>query len=219
MTTKNIFLLEGLSSYIALNSQKEHVLLSELREYTQSLPEARMQISVQQGQLMALLAKLMGAERYLEIGTFTGYSSLAVALVMPETAQLHCCDYSDVWTQVAKNFWAKAGVDSRITLHLDDALQSLQKLKASGECFDMAFIDADKAQYREYFDLCMQLVRINGLVLVDNTLWSGHVIDDTVQDVDTVALREFNHYLTTLPNITTSFLPVADGLTLIYRDY
>lgn len=218
MTTNKSFLQAGISAYIDENSPQESPLLRELREYTNRLPMSVMQISAQQGQLMSLLAKSTSAQRYLEIGTFTGYSSLVMAQAMPEDSELHCCDNSEEWTQVARKYWAKAGVESRMHLHLDNALVSLNSLLRENKRFDIAFIDADKENYRQYFDLCMRLVRPGGLILIDNTLWSGKVADYSCNDKDTKALRQFNQYLATVKRVTMSFLPVADGLTMVYKN-
>jgi predicted O-methyltransferase YrrM len=181
-----------------------------------------MQIAPEQGQFMALLVRLIGARRILEIGTFTGYSALAMALALPADSRLVACDVSETWTDVARRFWAEAGVAERIDLRLRPALETLETLEtlsAEGgrDGFDLAFIDADKERYRDYFEACLRLVRPGGLICVDNTLWGGSVADPQRTDADTEAIRAFNAALHADPRIDLSLVPIGDGLTLARR--
>jgi caffeoyl-CoA O-methyltransferase len=180
------------------------------------MKHAGMQISPEQGQFMALLVKLIGARRTLEIGVFTGYSALSVALALPDDGKIVACDVNEEWTTMARKFWQKAGVAHRIDLRLAPALQTLDALLAEGGAgqYDFAFIDADKTGYAAYYERCLQLMRRGGLIAVDNTLWSGSVVDPSVQDDDTRALRAFNDQLHGDERIDLSLLPVGDGLTL-----
>ena len=175
-----------------------------------------MQIAPEQGQFMALLARLMGARRALEVGVFTGYSALAVALALPQDGRLVACDVSAEWTAVARRYWAEAGGAHKIALHLAPALETLAALRAGGEegTYDLAFIDADKVNYGAYYEACLALLRPGGLVLVDNVLWGGAVADPAVQDAETRAIRAFNERLHGDPRVDLAVLPVGDGLTL-----
>jgi predicted O-methyltransferase YrrM len=207
---------ETLYRYLIDHSLRDLPVLRELREETAKLPKAVMQIGADQGQFMALLAKLIGAKRCLEVGVFTGYSSLAVALALPANGEIIALDVSEEWTSVARRYWKKAGVDQKIDLRLGPALSTLDtliSLRQSGR-FDMAFIDADKGNYLAYYERCLELVRAGGLILVDNTLWSGDVADPSKQEPDTVALRAFNDALHHDERIDLALLPVGDGLTL-----
>jgi predicted O-methyltransferase YrrM len=217
--SKQTMLTEQLYQYLWRSIDREPGLLRQLREETAVLPLARMQIAPDQGQFMALLVKLMGARRVLEVGTFTGYSSLAMALAMPADARIVCCDMSREWTDIARRYWQQAGVADKIELHLQPALQTLDALlgQADAQSFDLAFIDADKENYRVYYERCLQLLRPGGLILVDNVLWAGAVIDDDVQDVDTVAIRAFNAELKNDDRIDLAMVPVGDGLTLAVK--
>ncbi len=217
--SKHTMLTEQLYQYLWHSIDREPDLLRQLREETAVLPLARMQIAPDQGQFMALLVKLMGARRVLEIGTFTGYSALAMALAMPADARIVCCDMSREWTDIARRYWQQAGVADKIELHLQSALQTLDALlgQADVQSFDLAFIDADKENYRVYYERCLQLLRPGGLILVDNVLWAGAVIDDDVQDVDTVAIRALNAELRNDDRIDLAMVPVGDGLTLAVK--
>jgi predicted O-methyltransferase YrrM len=217
--SKQTMLTEQLYQYLWRSIDREPGLLRQLREETAVLPLARMQIAPDQGQFMALLVKLMGARRVLEVGTFTGYSSLAMALAMPADARIVCCDMSREWTDIARRYWQQAGVADKIELHLQPARQTLDALlgQADAQSFDLAFIDADKENYRVYYERCLQLLRPGGLILVDNVLWAGAVIDDDVQDVDTVAIRAFNAELKNDDRIDLAMVPVGDGLTLAVK--
>jgi caffeoyl-CoA O-methyltransferase len=216
MSNRSIPLTDALYEYLLSVSLREPPLLLDLREETAALPQARMQISPEQGQFMALLARLIGARRCVEVGVFTGYSSLVVALALPDDGRIVACDVSERWTAIARNYWQAAGVDHKIDLRLAPALETLDALLADGQrsTFDMAFIDADKSQYLAYYERALELLRPGGLVLVDNTLWSGRVADLEVSDADTVALRHFNEVLHADARVDLSLVPIGDGLTL-----
>jgi predicted O-methyltransferase YrrM len=175
-----------------------------------------MQIAPEQGQFMALLVRLTGARRILEIGTFTGYSALAMALALPAEGRIVACDVSEAWTAVAKRYWQRAGVAGRIELRLAPALQTLDALigEGGGGSFDFAFIDADKSRYLDYYERSLTLLRPGGLIAVDNTLWGGSVADPAKIDADTAAIRAFNAALHADPRIELSLVPIGDGLTL-----
>jgi caffeoyl-CoA O-methyltransferase len=195
---------------------REPEVLARLRAATASLPQAQMQIGPDQGQLMALLARLIGAKRCIEVGVFTGYSSLAVALALPEDGRIIACDVSEEWTAVARRFWREAGVEHKIELKLQPATRTLEQLLAAGEAgrYDFAFIDADKPAYDTYYELLLQLLRPGGLIALDNTLWSGHVANPDNRDPNTLALRALNDKLHRDERIDVSLLTVGDGLTL-----
>lgn len=219
MTTKSIGLDPGLHHYLIENSLREGEVARRLRAETARLPESRMQIAPEQGQFMALLAHLIGARRVVEVGVFTGYSALCLAQALPADGRLLACDVSEEWTDIARRYWEQAEVGDKIQLRLQPALQTLDELLSEeGEAsFDMAFIDADKENYRNYFEGCLKLLRPGGLMLVDNVLWGGSVIDDDKNDVDTVAIRELNAALTNDQRIALAMLPVGDGLTLAVK--
>ena len=216
MSAKTILMDDQLLEYLRQNAVREPKVLQELREETQQLPNARMQISSEQGQLMAMLVKLVNARKIVEVGTFTGYSSTVMALVMPPEGRLVACDVSEEYTQIARKFWQKAGVDEQIQLILGKAKESLkQLLQADGqESFDLAFIDADKTAYTEYYEYCLKLIQPGGLILVDNVLWGGQVADSSNHDMDTEALRAFNAALSSDQRIDLCMVPIGDGLTI-----
>lgn len=216
MTNRSISLTDSLYEYLLSVSLREPELLRRLRQETATLPNARMQIAPEQGQFMALLARLIGARRCLEVGVFTGYSSLAVALALPDDGRIVACDVSEEWTAVARRYWAEAGVAHKIDLRLAPALETLESRLAAGEAgsYDFAFLDADKESYPHYYELLLELVRPSGLIVVDNTLWSGRVADPDDTAVTTTALRRFNERLHGDPRIDLSLLPMGDGLTL-----
>jgi predicted O-methyltransferase YrrM len=213
---RSITMTETLYRYLVDHSVRDHPVLAELRAETAKLPQAVMQIGADQGQFMALLAKLTGARRCLEVGVFTGYSSLSVALALPEDGSIVALDVSEEWTAIARRYWKKAGVEKKIDLRLGPALDALDALIAQRQSgrFDFAFIDADKASYLAYYERCLELVRAGGLIAVDNTLWSGDVADPANQKPDTVSLRAFNDALHHDERIDLALLPVGDGLTL-----
>jgi len=205
-----------LYDYIVKVSVREPPLLARLRAETAKMREHNMQIAPDQGQFMGLLVSLIGARRCLEIGTFTGYSSLAVALALPPDGRLIACDVSDTWTAIARRYWREAGVDGRIELRLQPALKTLDELLADGQAgrFDFAFIDADKVSYADYYERVLSLLRPGGLLAVDNTLWSGKVADPKARDKDTIALKKFNAARHADERIDLSLVPIGDGLTL-----
>ena len=216
MSKRSISLTDSLYEYLLSVSLREPDLLLKLREETAADPAANMQISPEQGQFMGLLARLMGARRCLEIGVFTGYSSLAIALALPDDGRIVACDVSEKWTSVARRYWAAAGVAHKIDLRLATAMETLDRLLADGEAgtFDFAFIDADKENYVGYYERALQLLRSGGLVVADNTLWSGRVADPENAEADTVALRHFNELLHGDSRVDLSLVPIGDGLSL-----
>jgi caffeoyl-CoA O-methyltransferase len=205
-----------LYDYLLDVSLREHESMRRLREATAGHEKANMQIAPEQAQFMALLVELIGARNTLEIGTFTGYSALAVALALPEDGRLIACDISAEWTAVGRPFWEEAGVAHKIDLRLAPALETLDALLAEGRAgdFDFAFIDADKEGYEAYFERTLALLRPGGLAVVDNTLWEGKVIDPNHTDVDTEAIRAINAKLVGDERVTMSLLPLGDGITL-----
>jgi predicted O-methyltransferase YrrM len=216
LSNRTISMTDRLYDYLLSVSVHEHPELARLRAETAKLAEHNMQISPEQGQFLALLVRLTGARRCIEVGTFTGYSALAVTLALPAEGRLLALDVSETWTAVARRHWAAAGVASRIELRLAPALASLDALLREGQAasFDFAFIDADKENYQGYYERVLKLLRPGGLIAVDNTLWSGTVADPTVVDRDTAALRAFNAALYADSRIDLSLVPIGDGLTL-----
>lgn len=214
--SRNVQVDETLYRYITEHSLREPAILRELREETAKLPHAGMQIGPEQGQFMALMARLTGARHCIEIGVFTGYSSLAVALALPTGANIVACDVSEEWTSIARRYWDRAGVAGKIDLRLGPAVDTLDALLEAGgaEGYDFVFIDADKGGYLAYYERCMKLLRTGGLILVDNTLWSGEVANAENTKPDTVALRAFNDALHHDERIDLSLLPIGDGVTL-----
>jgi predicted O-methyltransferase YrrM len=208
------FLPKKISRYIAEHAVREPEILRELRAATASLPNAGMQIGADQGQFMALLVKAIGARSCLEIGTFTGYSALAVALALPEDGRIVCCDLSEEWTAIGKPFWSKAGVAHKIDLRIGPAMETLKRLKGP---FDFVFIDADKTNYLNYYEACLPMLRRGGIMAVDNTLWSGWVAERGHDDADTAALRKFNDRLHADERVDIALLPLGDGVTLALK--
>jgi caffeoyl-CoA O-methyltransferase len=198
---------------------REPEILRRLRDETALLPEHNMQIAPEQGALMALLVQLIGARQCIELGTFTGYSSLAVALALPPDGRIVCCDLSEEWTSVARRYWAEAGVADRVDLRLGPALETLDELLAGGAAgtFDFAFIDAAKREYPDYHERIVRLLRQGGLAVFDNVLWDGGVIDDSMTDPDTLGVRRLNDRLFNDERVAISMIPVADGLTLAVK--
>ena len=205
-----------LLNYIGHVTLRESEILRRLREETSSHPLADMQISPEQGQFLALLIHMLSARRTLEVGVFTGYSSLAVALALPEDGRIIACDINEEWTSIARRYWREAGADRKIDLRLGPALKTLDDLIAQGQGgrFDFVFIDADKGNYANYYERALVLVRPGGLIAVDNVLWDGKVIDPKVNDADTRAIRAFNESLHHDERVWLSMLPIRDGLTL-----
>ena len=216
MSSRTIVLNDALYEYLLSVSLREPDVLCRLREETAKMPQHNMQISPEQGQFIALLVELTGARKCLEVGTFTGYSTLSLALALPEDGQIVACDISEEFTSRAKPYWQEAGVARKIDLRLGPALETLDALIADGEsgAFDFAFIDADKVNYQGYFQRALDLIRRGGLILVDNVLWSGAVVDPARDDEDTEAIRAFNQACAGDPRISLSLVPIGDGLTL-----
>jgi predicted O-methyltransferase YrrM len=216
MSNKTLCITEVLYEYMLSVSLREPDVLRELRLETASDDHANMQISPEQGQFMALLVKLLGARYTLDIGVYTGYSSLSTALALPRDGRVIACDLNRKWTDMAQRYWRKAGVADKIELRLAPAGQTLEKLLAEGKaaCFDFTFIDADKVSYDTYYEYCLKLVRPGGLIAIDNVLWDGAVADATVEDADTLAIRSLNNKIHADPRVEISLVPIADGLTL-----
>src|SRR4028119_2165803 len=219
MSKNTLGLDNQLYDYLLSVSLREPDILRQLREETASYPMARMQISPEQGQFMALLVQLLGATKTLEVGVFTGYSSLCVALALPPNGKIVACDVSEEYTAIARRYWQAAGVADKIDLRLAPALETLDELLASeqAETFDFAFIDADKRNYEGYYERSLQLIRPGGLIAIDNVLWSGRVADPQVHDNSTQALRALNEKLHHDERVTLSLVPIADGLTLALK--
>ena len=198
---------------------REPPLARKLREQTAEMPEANMQISAEQGQLLQLLVRLVGAKRCIEVGVFTGYSSLLTAAALPDDGEIIACDVSAEWTDVARLYWQRGDVENKIKLHLQPALDTLQALLVDNQAdqFDFAFIDADKENYDAYYETCLELVRPGGLIVLDNMLWSGNVAVEAIDDDETVALRKLNKKLHNDLRVDISLLPVADGITLAVK--
>ncbi len=216
MSSRTLFLTEPLYRYLLSVSLREPEILQRLREETSRDAMAEMQISPEQGQLMSLLVKLMGAARVLEIGVYTGYSSLSVALALPQNGKLIACDISREWTDVARRYWREAGVDHLVELHLAPAMETLDGLLAKKEAgtFDFIFIDADKQNYDGYYERCLSLLRPGGLLAIDNVFWGGRVADRRVRDADTRAIRALNKKIGDDSRVDASMVSIGDGLTL-----
>jgi predicted O-methyltransferase YrrM len=219
MSPRTINLTDELYEYLLSVSVREPPILEKLREETSQLSYAAMQISPDQGRFMALLVQLTGARKTIELGTFTGYSSLTVALAMPDDSLTVCCDVSREWTDIAQRYWQEAGVAEKIELHLRPGLETLGELIDRGQSgsFDFAFIDADKENYGGYYDQCLTLVRPGGLIAVDNVLWDGAVIDPHRNDPDTEAIRLFNSNMLADQRVEICMVSIGDGLTLIRK--
>lgn len=219
MSTKTFFLDDHLYEYLLSVSLRDDEVSARLREETSRLSQSNMQIAPEQAQFLALLARLTGARRTLDIGVFTGYSALAVARALPDGGRVVALDVSEEWTAIARRYWQEAGVSDRIDLRISPALESLDALIADGEqgAFDFAFIDADKQNYTAYYERCLELMRPGGVIAVDNVLWSGSVADPGNNDPDTEAIREFNRALYGDERIDLSLVPIADGLTLAVK--
>ncbi|AZC65018.1 class I SAM-dependent methyltransferase [Pseudomonas chlororaphis] len=216
MTARTLNLDDALYHYLLDVSLRETPLLRRLRDETQALPMARWQVAPEQGQFLALLIKLIGARRVLEVGTFTGYSALSMAAALPEDGQLICCDIPGDYNATARRYWQEAGVAGRIELRLAPALETLASIeREEGEGgFDLVFIDADKANYPAYLESALRLLRVGGLAVFDNTLWSGRVLEENPQSEDTRAIQALNRALKDDPRVDLSLLPLGDGLTL-----
>jgi predicted O-methyltransferase YrrM len=216
MSRTTLSLGGALYDYLLDMGVREDEVQRRLREETGALEMARMQISPEQGALMAMLIRVLGARRALEIGVFTGYSTLSVAKALPEDGRVVACDISEEWTAIARRYWEEAGVAHKIDLRLRPALETLDALLTDGAqgSFDFAFIDADKGGYLDYYERCLQLLRAGGLIAVDNVLWGGKVVDADDTEEDTLAIRQFNTALRHDNRIDVSLVPIGDGVTL-----
>ena len=216
MSNRTISMTNQLYDYLLKVSLHEPPILDRLRAETARHPHHNMQISPEQGQFMRLLVRMMDAKRCLEVGVFTGYSSLCVALALPDDGRIIACDVSEEFTAVARRYWKEAGVERKIELRLAPAVETLDKMLKNGEQgrYDFAFIDADKGNYLNYYERVLKLLRPGGLMAVDNVLWSGSVIDRKDKSGDTVAIRKFNEALHADNRIELSLVPIGDGLTL-----
>ena len=216
MSNKTLPLNNSLYEYILSVSLREPEVLARLRAETLQQAMSVMLSAPEQGQFLALLAQLIGARKCLEVGVYTGYSTLWVALALPHDGSVLACDVSEKWTAIARRYWEEAGVAERIDLQLAPALETLERLLAADQAgsFDFAFIDADKENYPDYYERTLQLLRPGGLMVIDNTLWSGAVADTTRQDPETCAIRALNDLVHADDRVQMSLLPVADGLTL-----
>ena len=219
MSAQHLQVTAALVDYVRAVSSPEPEYMVRLREETVKDPAGLMQITPEVGGLLAMLVSLLSARRCIEVGVFTGYSSLCVARALPPDGRIVACDVSESWTAIARRYWAEAGVAGKIDLRLAPATQTLDGLIAGGEAgtFDFAFVDADKANYGGYYDRLMQLVRPGGLIVADNVLWYGRVIDSRENDIDTVAIRNFNATLRADPRVEVCLLPIGDGLTLAFK--
>ncbi|MBV8031767.1 MAG: class I SAM-dependent methyltransferase [Betaproteobacteria bacterium] len=218
MKRSEISIQGRLFDYVVRHGSRETAVQKQLRAVTRRIPMGGMQIGADQAALMQVLVKMLGARRCIEIGTFTGYSALAVALALPADGRIVCCDVSDEWTSIARRFWKRAGVERKIVLKLAPALATLDELlKREKGRFDFAFIDADKANYPGYFERCLKLLRRGGLIAVDNTLWHGRVLDARVRDADTRAIRAFNRRLIRDRRVDVALVAIGDGVTLALK--
>ncbi len=216
MSTRTLSMNDRIHEYLLSVTLRESDVMRRLREETAELPNSRMQISPEQGQMMALLVELLGAKHAIEVGVFTGYSALSVARALPADGRLIACDVSEEWTTVARRYWEEAGVAGKIDLRLAPALETLDALLAGGRAgsFDFAFIDADKQNYDGYYERCLTLLRPGGLLAVDNALWGGDVADESNQEDSTRAIRALNAKMAADERVTASLVPIGDGLHL-----
>ncbi len=217
MADKFTSLNQELYHYLAAHRTEQDPVLAALAQETEQLgPISLMQIAPEQGTLMTLLARVMGAKFGVEIGTFTGYSAICLARGLRPGGRLLCCDVSEEWTGIARRYWQQANVSDRIELRLGPALDTLRSLPRQTQ-FDIAFVDADKKNYRNYYEEILMRLRPNGLILFDNVLWMGRVLDATASDENTVAIRELNERIAADPRVDAVMLPVSDGLTLVRK--
>ena len=216
MSTRTISMTDSLHAYLLSVTPPITDVMQRLRDETAQMPMGMMEISVEQGQLMKLLVELIGAKKTIEVGVFTGYSSLVVAQALPSDGKIIACDVSEEWTSIGRRYWQEAGVAHKIDLRIAPAAETLQKLIDEGQSgtFDFAFIDADKSNYGAYYELCLKLLRQGGLIGIDNTLWGGRVADEAEQSTDTDAIRAINRKLATDDRVTPCLVPVGDGFSL-----
>ncbi|WP_078127672.1 O-methyltransferase [Leptospira alexanderi] len=230
MSRKNIQLTEQLEEYIFRNSVREPDSFRRLQEETGKLAQANMQISPEEGQFLRILAQISGARRIIEIGTFTGYSSLCFAFALPEDGKILCCDISEEWTNIAKKYWKETGLEKKIRLRIGPALETLQVILDSksapdwasdfafgSSSVDLIFLDADKENYPNYYPLILKLLKSGGLLIADNVLWDGSVADSTRQEPSTIGIRKFNEMVCNDPNVDVSMIPIADGVSLVRK--
>jgi len=219
MSSSTIGLSNKLRKYMLNVSFRDDEILRQLREETLTLKEAQMQISPEQGAFLSILTKILNAKKTLDIGVFTGYSSLVVARELPDDGLVVACDTSTEWTSIAKKYWKLAGVDNKVDFHLAPAKETLEKLIEDGQAstYDFSFIDADKINYQSYYENSLVLVKPGGIIAVDNVLWSGQVIDQTDFEPATRAIRSFNEKLYQDNRVSISMVPIGDGLTLAYK--
>jgi predicted O-methyltransferase YrrM len=216
VTTDVLSWNESLTDYLQSICLREDDILRQLRAETETLPRASMLLAPEQGQFLALLVGLTGARRIVEVGTFTGYSSLCMARALPRNGQMICCDNSEEWTDIARRYWTEAKVEHKIDLRLGDAIETLDGLISKGRerTFDFAFIDADKPNYTNYYERCLRLVRPAGLVVVDNVFWRGAAADPDRTDEQTMAVKDFNRLIHDDERVDISVVPIGDGMTL-----
>lgn len=221
MSNRTLSIDDRIYGYLCDVAVDEPALLRQLREETAQLEYSEMQISPEQGQFMSLLIKLMDVKRAIEIGTFTGYSSICVASAMPKDGKLICCDISPQWTDIAQRYWTLAKLQEKIDLYIQPAEKTLQMLldNGAGNSFDFVFIDADKQNYVMYYEMALRLLRKDGIIAVDNTLWSGAVADPNNTEPGTRAIRRFNEMLKQDNRVTKSLLTIGDGLTLVLKEF
>ncbi len=219
MSRGSIGLSQRLNDYIVGAHAAEHPVLTRLRAHTATMAEAQMQIAPEQGHFLAFLVRLIGAQNVLEIGTFTGYSALAVALTLPPEGRLVACDVSEEWTSIGKKHWLEAGVAERIELRIGPALDTLETLRGEGLAghFDMAFVDAQKSEYDDYYEACLDLVRVGGLIAFDNMLMSGQVAEPDAGGKGVAAVRALNAKIAADDRVDAVLLPIGDGMTLARR--
>lgn len=219
MSNSTLYLTDELHNYLIQNSLREHPILTELRACTANLPTSEMQISPEQGQFMNLLVQLINAKNTIEVGVYTGYSSLSVALALPEDGRIIACDINAEWTQLAQEFWHKAGVAQKIDLRLAPAVETLDNLINEGQAnsFDFAFIDADKLTYDVYYEKCLTLIRHGGLILIDNVFFHGDVLDAENTTRSAKVIHKLNQKLLKDARVDISMLPISDGITMVRK--
>lgn len=219
MSSQTIVVNDAIVDYLLNHVRPESPTAVALREKTEPMRESMMQVSQLQGAVMSWLIQLIGAKRTIEVGTFTGYSALAVAEALPEDGQIICCDVSEEWTSIGREYWQQAGVEPKIDLRIRPAVDTLSELLEQGEegQFDFAFIDADKPNYDSYYELCLKLLRVGGMIAVDNVLWSGRVASANANDPSTLAIKELNDKIVADRRVNAVMLPIGDGLTLCVK--